>query len=224
MEQAKLTFKEVVIAMLTSFLAPQIFMWSSHLLAWICYQLNFGVVINVIVFLVILLACLLYVNYLMFIKFDAGDGNDRQISRIARIKNVFQSIQLRRVLLSKDTLFFLLTNVCGMVAAVVMTIGALFTNVQTVKWIDVVHFDGLYEEFSAWSGFNDWGIALVIVLMAFVPNGVVSCIFAKWIALRTRNAGVKWAAILPIICLDLFALLVLIGTPIEMLIRVLSVK
>lgn len=188
LEQTKLTAKEVVIAMLKSFLAVVIVMWISCLLAEISYQLNSDVG-NVVLTLLLLIGCFLYVNYLMFIKFDDRDENDRHISRIARIKKVFQSIQLRKVLGSKNTLFFLLTTICGIVATFVMTIGSVFSEVLIDKWL----------EFDAWAG-------LGVVGVTFVMSGVVSCVFAKWISLRTHNTGVKWASVLPIICMDGFVL------------------
>ena len=217
MEQTKLTAKEVVTTMLTSFLVAVIF----YLLAWIYIQLEFDGLVksdSIVFFMILLFDGWLYVNYLMFVKFDDKDENDRHISRIARIKKVFQSIQLRRVLLSKDTLSFLLTTICGIVAAFIITICAGVVASLIVALIDVFHSVELLKVTSEWK-------ALGIFLLAFVMSGVVaSCIFAKWLSSRTHNAGVKWAAILPIIFIDLYALLALVGTPIEMLIRVLEGK
>ena len=208
-QKEKLTFIEVVIALLISFLAVVMGVLVSYITAGIDQRLHSDIAYEVFWFV-----CFLYVNYLIFFKFNDRDSKTKidHKSRISQIKKVLGSIQVKKIIISKNMLFFVLTIVVGIIATFVMTIGAF----EPIEFFGSM-LRGFYRSSSEWDG-------LGFVIVAFVMSGISSCVFAKWISFRTRNVGVKWAAILPIIFMDLYVLLVLIGTPIEMLIRVLEGK
>ena len=213
MEQTKLTAKEIIWNLLKSFFAIVIYMQSIIMLTGIC-GLNTDVLS-----IIFWLAFFLYFNYLMFVLFHNSKRKmSYKIGGINKIKKALQSVQLRKIIVSKNTLSFILTIFCGTISMFGMTIGAILADDYFFDPLrDWLHLRYSDSDPSGWSG-------LGIVVMTFVMSGIISCVFAKWIALRTHNDGVKWAAILPIILIDLYALFVLIGTPIEMLIRVLEGK
>jgi len=185
MSQTKLTFKEGACVWFKGLLIVMALTFISGMLGALS-ALTSSIVIPII-FYTIMFVFFLGVHYMIFFKFSQSNGASADVICPKR----------------KNIASFILTTICGGISSGIMTIIAVLSTAYPVKFITDLVEDKWDLEFD-----DENGLGLVVV--AWLISVLMSCVVAKWFAYRTQNAGIKWAAILPILLADVYLGLVII--------------